>query len=389
MDLCLVFTSFILLIALHQLLTFRYTVENQNSWIITTIASAIMTLCSLPFLWDFVLESLNSQFSWQMAGEGVKGVRARSMLAFVANRFFQSYLLADLTAGIFYYRGRINLLTGWMHHIAYVGIVEFAIRQRRPHIFCLAAFMELPTFILGVFILAPKTRSNVLFAVVFFLTRILFNIVLVISYALPDVRKHATGDSFAVSGILLGALPLHIIWFVGCIKGFARRAKEAKDARLSERRINTVEVNLKVYNATDEKRSPTPSSTRKALAAIHHPVVVPPGHVHPHPATDAAQHYYHRLCSRFDRWRIVHGDVHRHGQQNGAHEGDMAQLYTLRGGSLSDYRARIREYRRNVARKYREYAGAGAVSRESREKMFDWVGLGTSRGPKSSRRATC
>ncbi|KAL0071114.1 hypothetical protein AAF712_001672 [Marasmius tenuissimus] len=385
-DLGLLISFFIFLVGLHRLLSVRYPEPKQNSWIITTIASAVMTACSLPFLWDFIAGSLESQRGWRFwrdAGEGLKGVEARTTLAFVANRFFQSYLLADLTAGIVYYRSQINFLTGWVHHIVYVGIVEFAIRQVWPHVFCLAAFMEFPTFILGLSILAPKTRSNVLFAVVFFLTRILFHIILAITYALPDVRQHVTRGSFAISGILLGVLPLHVSWFVGCLKGFVRRAKKAREAKLAQSIFanvgnNTVELNLKVYNATNETAqvsTPSPSPAREALAAIRNPVFAPPGHVYPQPATYVAQHYYHRLRTRFSRWRVPNPETQRHSQhvrQGGA----LAQLYTLRGGSLNDYRVRIGDYRKRVVGKYREY-GVGVVTRGAKEKMFDWVGLGS------------
>ncbi|KAL0565082.1 hypothetical protein V5O48_016953 [Marasmius crinis-equi] len=382
-DLGLLVSSFSALVILHQFITFRYPEAKQNSWIITTIASAVMTVCSLPFVWDFIVGSLESQWGWRFwkdAGEGLKGVEMRTTLALAANRFFQSYLLADLIAGSIYYRSQIHLLTGWMHHIIYVGIVEFAIRQEWPHIFCLAAFMEFPTFILGLSILVPRTRSNVLFALAFFLTRILFHVVLAISYALPDVRQHATRGSFAITGILLSVLPLHVSWFVGCLKGFVRRAKKARDAKLSQAlanstQANTVEVNLKVYNATNETPdTPTPTSTRKALAAIRNPIFAPPGHVYPHPAAYAAQHYYHRLRTRLNRWRGPNPDAQRHGQ-HGHQEGIAAQLYSLRGGSLNEYRARIGEYRRRVVRQYREYR-VEAVTRETKEKVFDWVGLG-------------
>ncbi|KAK1223618.1 hypothetical protein PQX77_013515 [Marasmius sp. AFHP31] len=250
--------------------------------------------------------------------------------------------------------------------------------------------MEFPTFILGLSILAPKTRSNALFAVVFFLTRILFHIILTITYALPDVRQHVTRGSFAISGILLGVLPLHVSWFVGCLKGFVRRARKAREARLAQSILtnvgnNTVEINLEVYNATNEMvrvSTPSPSSTRRALAAIRNPIFAPPGHVYPQPATYVAQHYYHRLRTRFSRWRVPNSEAQRHGQHV-LQEGALAQLYTLRGGSLNDYRARFGDYRKRVVGKYREY-GVSVVTRETKEKVFDWVGLGS---PQAGRRA--
>lgn len=55
----------------------------QVAWIITTMSSFIMTVGSLPFVWDYV------------CGRGdVKSVRAFPELAVPMSRFFQAYLLA-------------------------------------------------------------------------------------------------------------------------------------------------------------------------------------------------------------------------------------------------------------------------------------------------------
>ncbi|ESK92493.1 hypothetical protein Moror_4464 [Moniliophthora roreri MCA 2997] len=64
--------------------------------------------------------------------------------------------------------------------------------------------MELPIFILGLSILAPRTRSNILFAATFFLTRIVFHIVLGVN------------------------------WFYGCLQGFLRRYRKTKELALKE-----------------------------------------------------------------------------------------------------------------------------------------------------------
>lgn len=60
----------------------RYTTAKQSAWILTTISSAIMTLASLPFLYDYFSN-----------GGSVKYVRVMPSLSIAANRFFQSYLL--------------------------------------------------------------------------------------------------------------------------------------------------------------------------------------------------------------------------------------------------------------------------------------------------------
>ncbi|THV00027.1 hypothetical protein K435DRAFT_751485, partial [Dendrothele bispora CBS 962.96] len=198
--------------------------ERKLSWIITSIASLVMSLQSIPFLYDY-LES----------GGSVRNVRTASTLAVAANRFFQAYLVSDLAIGFLNYRSQINLLTGWVHHIVYIGIVEYAIRQGWASVFSLCACMEFPTFILGLSILVPRTRSNIFFAISFFLTRISLHIVLALSYYMPHNRPipPTTGDiqaptavvgSLAPALILTAVFPLHASWFYGCIKGFVRRA---------------------------------------------------------------------------------------------------------------------------------------------------------------------
>jgi hypothetical protein len=62
------------------------------------------------------------------------------------------------------------------------------------------------------------------FAVAFFLTRILFHIILGVSYFLHDNRTQILGGSFVPSILLAMIFPLHAMWFYGCIQGFIRRA---------------------------------------------------------------------------------------------------------------------------------------------------------------------
>ncbi|KAJ3810558.1 hypothetical protein F5876DRAFT_41575, partial [Lentinula aff. lateritia] len=238
---CVTFlSSFLVLILVYHVFArpSGFTSPKQVAWIITTTASFVMTIASLPFVWDY------------FAGRGdVKRVGAFPELAVPANRFFQAYLLTDLSLGAVYYRSQLNLFTGWSHHVIYLGIVEYAIRQKWAHIFCLAACMEFPTFVLGLATLFPRLRSNVFFAVSFFLTRIFFHIVLCITYILPNNRPLALSTltatsipnftassssitsapapigSIAPAVLFICVFPMHASWFLGCLKGFRKRAK--------------------------------------------------------------------------------------------------------------------------------------------------------------------
>lgn len=60
-----------------------YSTPKQLSWILTTVASAAMTLVSIPFVWDYV-----------SSGGDVKSVRTFSSMTYMATRIFQAYLVA-------------------------------------------------------------------------------------------------------------------------------------------------------------------------------------------------------------------------------------------------------------------------------------------------------
>ncbi|KAG7441531.1 uncharacterized protein BT62DRAFT_482831 [Guyanagaster necrorhizus] len=208
--------SFVALFCVYHLLAPRFTTSKQLSWIITTVVSCIMTLTSLPFLWNY------------LTNNSVQDVAHMPYLAVPANRFFQAYLVCDLITGTVYYRSQISIMTGWFHHILYIIIVEIAIRRSFAHVFCLCCIMEFPTFILGLGSLYPSLRSDVFFALSFFATRIALHIMLCISYYLPNNRLYATSGSFVPAILLTLVFPLHAMWFQACIKGFVRRRTKAR-----------------------------------------------------------------------------------------------------------------------------------------------------------------
>ncbi|KAJ7127304.1 hypothetical protein C8R43DRAFT_1211171 [Mycena crocata] len=204
----------------------RFKTERQAAWILTTVASGVMTAASLPFLGDYVFN-----------GTGVDGVQERAVFAVGVNRFFQAYLCADLFLGSLLYRSQMGVLTGWIHHAVYLAITELAIRAGWGHIFCLCACMELPTFLLGLSTLLPRLRSNVLFGLTFFATRIALHLVFLVSYAAPQSRptsnlleSTSTTGSLVPAGILAFVFPLHAMWFHGCVRGFIKRHRASRSA---------------------------------------------------------------------------------------------------------------------------------------------------------------
>ena len=84
----------------------------------------------------------------------------------------------------------------------------------------------------------------------------MLHIVFGISYFFRENRIHATGGSFLPAAILALIFPLHVSWFVGCVKGFIRRAAQKQTthpipAIIPDARITTASpesIKLTVHN---------------------------------------------------------------------------------------------------------------------------------------------
>jgi len=204
--------SVVLLVVVYLCLQPRCSTIKQRSWVLTSVSSAAMSLFSLPLVLQFAI-----------ARGQLKHVPVYSLATDSVGRFFQAYLIVDLTMGMLFYRSKVNILTGWIHHTVYVFIVEYAIQGSWSHIFCLAAVMEIPTFVLALGSIVPRLRSDVFFAACFFTTRIAFHITVCLSLLIQrhDVTNGALGPSIIMACIF----PLHAYWFTGCIKGFIKRAE--------------------------------------------------------------------------------------------------------------------------------------------------------------------
>lgn len=154
-------------------------------------------------------------------------------------------------------------------------LVDFLVRWEWSHIFTLAGVMELPTFLLSIATLYPALRNDILFAATFLATRILLHIALFVSYLPQSTRLVAVGGSFIPAILFAVAFPMHLMWFIGSIKGFIRRAKARKEATLAtvlpavseEEEKRSVEVVVNPRDQIIEIDGSDPSLTRKAHGA--------------------------------------------------------------------------------------------------------------------------
>ena len=199
--------------------------RRQRSWIITTTSSACMTALASPLVVDLTM----ARFDWQYVDARI------DTLSTPVCMLFAGYLVADLLVGSIAYRDQIQFSSGWVHHSVYIILCLFWAHMRWSHGFAVAAFMELPTFVMGIGALVPSLRTHWGFTISFLLTRIGFHIGVI--YSLTNPKGHfLSSDATARWGPMscaLLALPMHIFWGYKCVRGLVRHRRRVAEARIA------------------------------------------------------------------------------------------------------------------------------------------------------------
>ncbi|KAJ2453093.1 hypothetical protein GGF42_003881 [Coemansia sp. RSA 2424] len=173
--------------------------EKQLSWVLTFVACVFLTLSSTPY----VVYTLGQ-------GLDVSKLVLTDSFSLAVLGGFLSYLVWDLALGVVYYKSAITVLTGYIHHIFYIGLALFAATHGVSAVFCLMFYNELPTIVLAVGSMRKEWRSDLLFATTFFCTRILLHSVFLYKlYWYSDVRF--------LWKLLLLVFPMHVYWFYGTV----------------------------------------------------------------------------------------------------------------------------------------------------------------------------
>ncbi|KAJ9479270.1 TLC domain-containing protein [Pseudozyma hubeiensis] len=231
----------------------------KRCWILTTLASFVMCVASLPYLWDLFL-----------GGFDLHSLRPRTKtVAEPLAAFFVAYLISDLTLGSIYYRKLINLSSGWIHHIAYTFLFSFWVHKGWAHIAAAAAIFELPTLIMGVASIYPPLRSNMAFTLTFFATRVFYHFALLVA-CLTQHGRSAPGisGSWGPAISLLVTYPMHLWWGYKCICSVRRRMHKRKleAAQVAKEKASLASAAGQLFNGM-----PAPDTS----SAVNTPAVTP------------------------------------------------------------------------------------------------------------------
>ncbi|ODN83270.1 hypothetical protein L202_01442 [Cryptococcus amylolentus CBS 6039] len=225
----------------------------QRSYLLSAITSGAMTVASLPFAWNYMRWGL--EVTYQKGKEGWMGALARAGVV-----FFGTYLVADLSIGYFTYRNQIGLLTGWVHHTVYIGLMVYLLNSEHSAIFMAGCVMELPTFDLAMSNLFPKSRDDLRFLVSFFVFRIAYHGTLLVDCLLPSSRESILDGSWVPTVTLSLALALHALWFKGGVTGYLKRKREIVKATADTDMIRAAADMKETVQALAEAGSDRPES---------------------------------------------------------------------------------------------------------------------------------
>ncbi|CAO0797040.1 unnamed protein product [Mucor circinelloides] len=188
--------------------------ERERAYVCTLLSSSITSTCSVPLVYTLLTN-----------GGDLTEILAYRTWTVVATTFFMTFLITDLVIGVVFYRSKIELLTGWIHHITYLGTLTWAIHNQYTAVFIMMCSLELPTFILALGSVRSQLRRDYVFASTFLVTRILFH-----AYAIKCawVMKPYGPVVIALSAFF----PVHCFWFYGFIKQQIRLAAKRKQEAL-------------------------------------------------------------------------------------------------------------------------------------------------------------
>ncbi|WVW82882.1 hypothetical protein I302_104894 [Kwoniella bestiolae CBS 10118] len=214
----------------YSLLSPYFDTDRKKAYILSSISSFTMTTLSIPFFVGYLTNGLEGTFKdgqdgW-MGGVGWFGAV-----------FFGVYLF-----GYIKYRSQVGLLTGWIHHTVYIGLMFYIVHAGITPVFLMGAVMELPTFDLAISNLFPSVRNDLRFLSSFFIFRILFHIIYLVDCARPSSRAFMGGSW--IPTVMLGlALLMHMTWFRGGVTGYIKRhsASQVKNQKKTQTEV-TVEV---------------------------------------------------------------------------------------------------------------------------------------------------
>lgn len=187
--------------------------EKQKSNIMTIKSSLTLLLVGIYYNYYYFASNFNQEKFYDILES--KGSLNFGIL-FVL--YFTAYLVVDIYIGNSEYPKYMKSLSGNFHHFIYTIINLVSLYTGIFPVYLLYMISEAPTLLLGIGSFDSKFRNDNLFGLIFFLTRILYHIVLIITFR----------QNKLVLSVGLLALIMHIYWFYGWFKKYGIKYFQSK-----------------------------------------------------------------------------------------------------------------------------------------------------------------
>jgi hypothetical protein len=154
--------------------------------------------------------------------------------------YFTAYLIMDIYIGSQDYASYMKSISGYFHHCVYMVINMVSLNIGLFPMYLLHMISELPTLVLGIGSFDPSLRDDNLFGITFFMTRIVYHIVLTWMFR----------ENTVLLGLSLATLAMHIYWFSGWVKKYwLGKSKECEIPKKTDQK------STKATKATKAKKS--------------------------------------------------------------------------------------------------------------------------------------
>lgn len=209
--------------------------EKQKANILSIKSSLTLLLVGIYYNYYYFTSNCNEAAFYQALEK--KGSLNFGILVVL---YFTAYLVVDIYIGNLEYPKYMKTLAGNLHHSIYTVINLASLYVGVFPIYLLHMLSEAPTLLLSIGSFDDKFRNNNLFGVIFFLTRIVYHIILTFIF-----RKHKL-----VLYIGLTALVMHLYWFTSWFKKYGPKINGPK--------INkNKKVNKKITKKEEQKSKVT------------------------------------------------------------------------------------------------------------------------------------
>lgn len=200
----------------------------SRAWLLSVAVALIVSLLGLAhvgYISSIVWEAWSRSGLHEAQVLLYRYITGETALSRCVGLIFMGFLVMDLAIGVADYRQQIDPMSGWAHHVVYIALICNCLSRRICNLFIALGPLEIPTLMLAVGSIWPRLRMDLPMGIAFFLTRLVWFV------GVTHVMVVFDGFSLLVaSGVLI--LPLHIHWFRGWVRSYARRRRALVEAQL-------------------------------------------------------------------------------------------------------------------------------------------------------------